>query len=71
MYATALLTKSPYPSTNKIAACDMAGLTADLLKKATTQVQTAYAKLGSSDQVAKGTELLAALQAELKFLLAN
>jgi len=65
MYLGCLVTHSASPSPEEIASVNTAGVTDDIVQEALNQVMTNYSKLGASDQVAKGVDLLAQLNAEL------
>lgn len=64
-YLACLATRKAMPSPAEIAATSFSAITEDILGEALADVSRIYIDLGSTDQVAKGTELLALLKAKI------
>lgn len=62
MCATKLLTNQSVPSVGHIAAVNLSTISKSLIDEAVEKVLKLYKDLGGSDQVAKGSQLLAALK---------
>ena len=64
MMAAMKLCKTPKPSAEKIAALDVTSVTDAVLEPCLVEVTALYQKLGGTDRVAKGTELVGQLRSE-------
>jgi hypothetical protein len=65
MHVSATLTQKATPTPNDLAKAALSDLTSDTLQASMKIVEPMYRGLGANDQVAKGTEFLKALKAEL------
>ncbi|EKO39501.1 MAG: AIPR protein [Solidesulfovibrio magneticus str. Maddingley MBC34] len=68
MHASAVLSKKQSPNISDLLAIGDSSLTDEVLASSLTSVKELYETLGASDQVAKGTQLLADLKSKLKEL---
>ena len=65
MYAACVVTGKDSPTVADISTIGSSIVTDQVLGEGVQRVRTAYVSLGGSDQVAKGTDLLAQLKVEL------
>ena len=63
---TCLITKSLYPSNNKISGLKVENLTEEILNYSVGTVYDLYKELGGTDKIAKGPKLIEALKAKLR-----
>jgi hypothetical protein len=65
MYLSCLITDSASPSPAQLAGINVSSISDEMVTEARQVVFETYAKVGATDQTAKGTELLAALKGQL------